>query len=126
VNVTLIQAMSKIRISNVTESVFLELIKNIQLFLNKKNNFEHIQKLVIELMKQNESDMQSLQNNWQIQVVKDAFIMKTNPTFQGACIAFLKQKLQKYLSFIVYRFLNDGVTGECEMFNQGDIMEQYF
>ena len=49
--------MSKIRISNVTESVFLELIKNIQTFFQKNNNFAQIQELIIELMEKNEDDM---------------------------------------------------------------------
>ena len=103
----MIDSLSKIYY-NKDQMFIKERIKKIQQIFQVEDNAEYLRMLIEKKLEQLEHQ-EKREDNWIMSTIKNDFLMKSNITFHGAALEYIRSVLVKQLAFIIFYLEQDGV-----------------
>lgn len=95
----LVEGLSKIFYKK-PQKFITERLEKIQKIFNQSYNNEFLTQLIIWKF-QKSPVYDNIMNSWRTDVVCNDFLMKSNLTFHGAALEFIKTELVNHLAFVI-------------------------
>eukprot|EP00347_Sterkiella_histriomuscorum_P010832 403374756 len=120
----LVEGLSKIFYKK-PQKFITERLEKIQNIFNQVSNNEFLTELIVCKFQKNPM-YDSIMNSWRSDVVCNDFLMKSNLTFHGAALEFIKTELVNHLAFVISYLEQDGIITSYENEDLFEMAKGYF